>query len=151
MSIQAHCNVLQKSLSALQTSSRRSGHRRFGREAIDAVDTLFTAGRPCPQYLKVPFCSSWATPERVVMLRRHAHGMPVSRSQSDLQGPQVGAKLRDRDLLMQIFICLRFHFELPFVQGRCQAPRLSRLSGILRRYEGARLMRSNSRHHAARY
>jgi hypothetical protein len=85
------------------------------------------------------------------MLRRHAHGMPVSRSLNDLQGPQVGAKPRDRDLLMQIFICLRFHLELPFVQGGCQAPRLSRLSRILRRYQGARLTRSNRRRHAAHY
>jgi hypothetical protein len=85
------------------------------------------------------------------MLRRHAHGMPVSRSQNDLQGPQVGAKPRDRDLLMQIFICLRFHLELPFVQGGCQAPRLSTLSRILRRYEGARLTRRNLRRHAAHY
>lgn len=67
------------------------------------------------------------------MLRRHEHGRPVSRCESDLQGPKLGGRTpRQRLFSANLYLPL-VPLELPLLQGGCQVPRLSR---ILRGYGG---------------
>lgn len=68
-----------------------------------------------------------------VILRRHEHGRPVFRRESDLQGPKVGGRSPRQRLFGANLYLPSVPLQLPLLQGGCQVPRLSR---ILRGYGG---------------